>query len=155
MFRIVSTFLFAAAPFLSYPAAAQGPACAGAAQPGSIRLTVIATDLSNSQGEVAVTLYPDDARRFLAKKGKLLRVRVPARPPETTTCFWVAPGHYAIATYHDENGDRHFNRTLFSVKEGFGFSNDAPTTFGLPGFERARFAVSRDTVLRIRTRYPQ
>ena len=32
--------------------------------------------VSPAQGEVAVTLYPDDSRRFLAPKGKLARARV-------------------------------------------------------------------------------
>ena len=43
-------------------------------QPGSVRLTVIATELRNAQGEVAFTIYPDDSSRFLAKKGKLPRI---------------------------------------------------------------------------------
>ena len=154
MIRIVSLLsAVAAASFLAPAANAQGSACLGAPQTGSVRLTVVATDLRNAQGEVAITLYPDDSRRFLAKKGKLLRARVPTRSPETTACFWVSPGHYAVATYHDENGDHDFNRTLFTIKEGFGFSNDAPTTLGLPRFARVRFAVPGDTVVRIRTRY--
>src|SRR3546814_17710345 len=62
------------------------------------------------------------------------------RSPRTSACFWVTPGHYAVAIYHDENGDRKFNRTLTTPKEGFGFSNDAPTTFGLSSFAKVRFA---------------
>jgi uncharacterized protein (DUF2141 family) len=151
MIRTLS-ILAAGATALVASAASAAP-CLGTARPGNVRLTVVATDLRNAQGEVAFTLYPDDAGRFLAKKGKLLRARVPSRAPETTACFWVAPGHYAVATYHDENGDHNFNRTLFAVKEGFGFSNDAPTTLGLPRFERVRFAVPADTVIRVRTRY--
>jgi uncharacterized protein (DUF2141 family) len=134
-------------------AVAQGAACIGTRLPGSVRLNVVATELRSTQGEVAFTIYPDDSSRFLAKKGKLLRARVPSRSPDTSACFWVAPGHYAVATYHDENGDRHFNRTLFSIKEGFGFSNDAPTTLGLPSFEKVRFPVAADAEIRIRTRY--
>ncbi|WP_162139990.1 DUF2141 domain-containing protein [Sphingomonas sp. Mn802worker] len=135
------------------PAVAQGAACIGARQPGSVRLNVVATGLRNTQGEVAFTIYPDDRSRFLAKKGKVLRARVPSRTPDTSACFWVAPGHYAVATYHDENGDHHFNRTLFAIKEGFGFSNDAPTTLGLPSFDKVRFPVAANTEIRIRTRY--
>lgn len=153
MTRIVRLAAAVAGIALAVPAAAQGSACVGTRQPGSLRLALVATGVRSAQGEVAFTLYPDDSRRFLAKKGKLLRARVPSRSPETTACFWVMPGHYAVATYHDENGDRHFNRTLFSVKEGFGFSNDAPTTLGLPSFERVRFAVPGDMEIRISTRY--
>ena len=153
MTRTVSLIAAVTVLLLTGPAGAQASACIGARQPGSVRLTVIATELRNAQGEVAFTLYPDDPKRFLAKKGKLLRARVPARAPNAAACFWVSPGHYAVATYHDENGDRHFNRTLFSIKEGFGFSKDAPTTLGLPSFEKVRFAVPGNTEIRIRTRY--
>lgn len=130
--------------------------CDVAHNDGRIRLTVVATEVRNQSGEVAFTLYPDDARRFLAKGGKLLRIRVPARTPRTSICLLVPPGYYAVATYHDENDDHRFNHTLFSVKEGFGFSNDAPASVGLPRFGQARFSVGRqDVAIRIRTCYPR
>lgn len=123
---------------------------------GRVRLNVVATAVRSQSGEMAFTVYPDDARRFLAKGGKLLRIHVPAQAPRTSICLLVPPGHYALATYHDENGDHHFNHTLFSVKEGFGFSNDAPASFGLPKFANARFSVgNEDVAIRIRTRYPR
>ncbi|SOB87021.1 Uncharacterized conserved protein, DUF2141 family [Sphingomonas guangdongensis] len=145
--------LSAAALLLATAPAAQA-ACEGVTGAGKVRLTVAATTLRNAKGEVAVTVYPDDRKRFLAKGGKLLRARVPANAPVTEACFWLAPGHYAVATYHDENGDRDFNRTLFTIKEGFGFSNDAPTTLGLPSFDKVRFAVGQQGgTVRVRTRY--
>jgi uncharacterized protein (DUF2141 family) len=128
--------------------------CEGREGSGKVRLSVSATGIRASKGEYVVTLYPDDRSRFLAKGGKLARVRVPARAPVTTVCFWVPRGRYAIATYHDENGDRKFNRTLFSVKEGYGFSKDASTSLGLPQFERVRFQITTNEDIRITTRYP-
>lgn len=126
--------------FLSSPAAfAQN--CAGARTSATVRLEVEATGMRNAQGEVAFTVYNDDPKRFLASKGKLLRVRVPAAAPVTRACFWLPPGPYATTQYHDENGDRHFNRVLFTPKEGFGFSNDAPTSFGLPSLKAALFTL--------------
>ncbi|WP_294353294.1 DUF2141 domain-containing protein [uncultured Sphingomonas sp.] len=133
-------------------AAAQ--ACAGTSGAGKTRLSVTATEIRNAHGEMVFTLYPDDSSRFLAKGGKLARVRTPAQAPATTACFWVTPGSYAVATYHDENGDHDFNRTLFTIKEGFGFSNDAPTTLGLPSLSRVRFPVpAGGASIRVRTRY--
>jgi uncharacterized protein (DUF2141 family) len=135
------------------PAAAEA-ACAGQPGGGAIQLDVVATDVRNGAGEVAFTVYPDDSGRFLAKGGKLLRQRIPAAAGATRACFWLKPGYYAIAIYHDENGDHDFNRTLFSVKEGFGFSNDAPTTLGVPSFRAVRFPVSADRrTVRIKMRY--
>lgn len=128
--------------------------CAG--RPGADSLTVHVTGLRNAQGEVAVTLYPDDARRFLAPGGKLLRQRVKAEAPVSRACFWVpAPGVYAVTVYHDANADRDFNRNPLGLPtEGFGVSNDAPTKFGLPAFEMVRFRVKAgQSMIAIKMRY--
>jgi uncharacterized protein (DUF2141 family) len=120
------------------------------------RLSVQVSGVSPAQGEVAVTLYPDDSRRFLAPKGKLARARVKAQAPVTRACFWVpAPGVYAIAVYHDADGDRDFDRNAVGMPaEGFGFSNDAPTRIGLPAFDKVRFrARAGETILPIKMRY--
>nr|WP_286207644.1 DUF2141 domain-containing protein [Hephaestia sp. MAHUQ-44] len=143
-----------AAAALSAPPAHAAEACDGVAGAGKVKLTVTAEGVRSAAGEVAFTLYGDDQRRFLAKGGKAGRVRTASVAPRTSACFWVTPGHYAVAIYHDENGDRTFNRTLTTPKEGFGFSNDAPTTLGLPSFAKVRFAVpAGDMTMRIRMRY--
>ena len=44
--------------------------------------------------------------------------------------------------YHDINADHDFNRSLVGMPtEGYGFSNDAPTTIGLPAYNTVRFRV--------------
>lgn len=145
---------FAAGVLACAPASAWAQRCVGAAAPGTARLVVEAVGLRNAAGEVAFTIYPDDKRRFLARGGKLLRARVPARAPVTRACFNLQPGFYAVAQYHDENTDHDFNRTLVTPKEGFGFSNDAPTSIGLPKLETARFALPEGgRVMRMRMRY--
>ena len=136
------------------PAPALAQACAGVPGDGAVKLVAQATAVRHARGEVAFTIYPDDKRRFLAKGGKLLRVRTPARAGVTSACFWVRPGYYAVAVYHDENGDHDFNRTLWMPKEGFGFSRDAPTSTGLPSFANARFGVpAGGMTIRMTTRY--
>lgn len=129
--------------------------CAGAK--GGHTLSVKVTGVRAARGEVAVTIYPDDARRFLAPRGKLLRHRVKAEAPVTTACFWLpAPGTYAVAVYHDANGDHDFNRTGLAPAEGYGFSNDAPATVGFPAFEKVRFRVNAgESVTAVRLRYPR
>lgn len=135
-------------------AAASAQGCVGLAAPGTTRLVVEALGLRNAAGQVAFTVYPDDKRRFLASGGKLVRARVRAAAPVTRACFNLRPGSYAVAQYHDENGDHDFNRTLIAPKEGFGFSNDAPTSIGLPKLEAARFTLPPGgRVVRMRMRY--
>lgn len=136
-------------------AGAQAP-CWGAPGGGAVRLTVESVGVRSGAGEIAVTIFPDRRERFLARGAKLARVRAPAAAPVTTTCFWLKPGWYPVAVYHDENGDRDFNRTVFAPREGFGFSNDPPTMFGVPSFAKVRFQVGPgDTSVRIRMKYPR
>lgn len=138
----------AAAPAAAAP-------CPAAIAPGLVRVTVEANGVRSGAGEVAFTVYPDIRSRFLSKGGKLTRLRIKATAGTTTACFALAPGYYPIAIYHDANGDRDFNRTLFAPKEGFGFSNDAPATFALPSFEKVRIRVGPGpSTVRIRMRYP-
>lgn len=123
---------------------------------GSTRLIVQISSLTSGVGEVAVTVYPSDPRKFLAPSGKLLRVRVKASAPVTRVCFNLPrPDAYAVAVYHDANANRDFDRNRLGMPtEGFGFSNDAPTKFGVPSFDAARVAVKAgETLLRVRMRY--
>ncbi len=136
------------------PAAAHAEeACAGG--PGGVRLSVEVTGVRNTEGDVAVTVYPDDPHRFLAPGGKLLRVRTPARAPTTTACFDLPAGAYAVLAHHDANRDHQMNRDWKGFpSEGFGFSNDAPTPIGFPAFKAARFVLKAgDPPLRVRMRY--
>jgi len=115
--------------------------CALTRTPTSSRLTVQVNGVRPPVGEVAITVYPDDKRRFLAKGGKLARQRVKAAQ-SVRACFWVPQGSYAVAVYHDRDGDRDFDRTLVGLPaEGFGFSNDPETKTGLPPLSAVRFRV--------------
>ncbi len=123
-----------------------------------VRLRLTVTGVNKAEGLITITVYPSDPSRFLSPGGKLARLRVPAQAPITTACLAVPAdqaGVLAIAVYHDANGDHDFNRTMLGMPaEGYGFSNDAPTTFGLPSFDSARFnALAGDTSLTIPMHY--
>lgn len=125
-------------------------------RPTATRLLVQVGRLKSDQGEVAITVYPSDPRRFLAPGGKLLRVRTKADTPVTQACFYLPkPDVYAVAVYHDANANRDFDRNAVGLpSEGFAFSNDAPSKLGAPAFEKARFTTRPgDNVLRVKMRY--
>lgn len=128
--------------------------CEGDRTATSAKLVVQVNRIKAPTGEVAITVYPDDVKRFMAPGGKLLRDRVKAAS-HVRACFWLPPGTYAVSVYHDEDGDRDFDRTLVGVPtEGFGFSNDAETKIGLPALSAARFRLRPgEKVLPIRMRY--
>ena len=146
---VLGTALFGATA-----AAAQGP-CTG--PPSATRLYVTIQNVRASQGLIALTLYADDSRRFLARRGALYVGRVPARAPVTRACIHLpSPGTYALAIYHDADANRRFNRSAIGLPaEGYGFTNNPGTLFGLPSFRSVRLAVPRtNTSTTIRMRYP-
>ncbi len=143
----------------SQPAAAQGPTpppgCTG--HPSDTWLTVIAEGLRSGDGLLAVTLYDDNPRKFLAKGGSLYVGRVQANAGTTRACIFVPqPGVYALALYHDDNANQKFDRTIIGLPaEGYGFSNNASTLAGLPSFRSVRLNVARTGLTtRIHMKYP-
>jgi hypothetical protein len=67
---------------------------------------------------------------------------VPANEGDTTVVFSnIEPGQYALAAWHDENG----NGRVEIPQEGFAYGNNAPYP---PEFEAASIAVSSNTITR-------
>jgi len=108
-----------------------------------VQLHVSVSGMRSGNGLVAITVYGDDPDDFLAPGQKLGRVRVTAQANVTEACLAVPEREsYAITVYHDENGDRDFNRNLFGYPlEGYGVSNDGTTLFGIPSYDAARFTA--------------
>lgn len=125
--------LFAGALAVIATLLAAGPAAA-------TYLRVSVTDLRSTDGTVHVALY-DSADAFAKSDGMLADLVVPASAP-TATFDHLKPGIYAVAVYHDENANGHFDRGFLGIpKEGYGFSNDATAFLGAPEFADAAFPV--------------
>jgi uncharacterized protein (DUF2141 family) len=139
---------------LAPPAAAQEHPGCETASPTRLRLAV--HGVRSADGNVTVALYGDNPEDFLARGKRLQRERVPAREGTVSLCFALPhPGTYAVALYHDEDGDKRLTRSFIGLPtEGYGFSRDAPTAFGLPNFEDVAFsAAPGETRLEIKMRY--
>lgn len=154
-----ATLAAAGALTLSAPGAnaqaAPPPGCTGPAS--GVWLNVVVDGVRNANGLVAITLYEDNSRRFLAKKGSLYVGRVPAHSGTTRGCIFVPrTGVYALAIYHDENADRGFGRNGLGLPaEGYGFSNNPSTIAGLPSFRSVRLNVPRSGLTtRVHLKYP-
>lgn len=147
--------LLAAAVGVSAPALGQDDGCTG--PPSATKLFVVVSNVRAAKGLIAVTLYADDRSRFLAHHGSLYVGRVPATAPVTRMCIHLPqPGTFALAVYHDEDGDRKFKRSMLGLPaEGYGFSNHASTIFGLPNFRSVRIAVPRSGMeTAVKLKYP-
>ncbi len=121
-----------------------------------VRLHVEIDDVRSATGTVTVVLYGNNRKDFLTKGKRINRIRIPANGRVVRGCMVApTPGQYAIAFYHDENSDRHFDRTFIGLpEEGYGFSNDASAMMGLPAFRDVLFsAADGDTTLKMKMRY--
>lgn len=140
----------------STAAVAATPNCAGPRSDTWINVTV--DGVRNGNGLMAVTLYADEPRKFLAKKGSLYVGRVDASASETRMCLFVPkPGVYALAVYHDEDSSTNLKRSgvLGLPEEGFGFSNNPPTIASIPSFRSVRLNISKSGLsTRIHLKYP-
>jgi uncharacterized protein (DUF2141 family) len=68
----------------------------------------------------------------------------------------LAPGTYAVAVVHDENGNGRLDRNLLGVpSEGYGVSNNRTYALSAPRWDEAKFtlAANDQTVLRVSLRY--
>ncbi|MDB5369356.1 MAG: hypothetical protein JWP20_914 [Roseomonas sp.] len=137
-------FLLPAPPLAAAGAAPEATACDAATAPAGPRIEVVVSGARTDTGNMTITLYGSDPRRFLASGGRIARQRVPVRGGLAAACFAVpTPGEYAVAVYHDEDNDHDFKRNMIGLPaEGYGFSNDAPARLGLPSFDSARFHAS-------------
>jgi uncharacterized protein (DUF2141 family) len=122
-------------------AAATIPAkTAGAGSTGP--LTVRLVGLRSARGQAGCLLYgaekgfPSDPREALQ------RFWCPIAGSESACAFSaVAAGTYAVACFHDENGNGRMDRGLFGIPaEGWVVSNNAKGFLGPPSFAAAKFA---------------
>lgn len=122
---------------------------------GAAELIVEVQGVRNDHGRVRVAVCT--AETFLTADCPH-EVSVPAaRGTVAVPVTGVRPGTYALQSYHDENGNAHFDRGFLGIpEEGIGFGNDAPIYTGPPGFERASIEVREPrTVSHLRLRYFQ
>jgi uncharacterized protein (DUF2141 family) len=123
-------------------------------------LTIVVDGLRNGRGQVGCRLYrPSEDFARDDSPAIVGRQLVPIEDRRARCVFaGLAPGRYAVALMHDENGNRRLDTNLVGIPvEGFGFTNNAePHTFGPPTFDEAAVVVraGRTTAQRVRVMYP-
>jgi len=106
-------------------------------------LEVAITGLASDDGDVHVALY-DRPEAFPKSDGMRVETQVAIRDRRATVTFAdLQPGSYAIAVYHDANGNHDFDQGFLGIPlEDYGFSAGARAFFGPPSFTEAAFKVS-------------
>ncbi len=121
----------------------EAPAICGARFP---QLEVLVTGVE-AKGILTVELYAPSKRDFLRKDSRLKRIRVPAESGSQTVCFDLpAAGRYALAAYHDVDGDRDLARKWNMMPaEPFAISSNKPLRLGVPRFDEVAFSAGERT----------
>lgn len=137
---IAAPLIMAAMPLPQIQPHPQGPVLAGAGLPSSILVQI--DGLRSNRGQIMACMtanpktFPD-----CQKDPNARHLTVPAMNGETVQFKDVPQGRYAIALFHDENGNGRMDKMMMLPREGFGFSRDAPLQFGPPRFGAASFQV--------------
>ena len=114
------------------------------------QLEVSVTNLRSQKGVVRLCLTRDP-RHFprCQDDPAALSLSAPAAKAATLTFHAVPAGDYAIAAFHDENGNSKLDTFARIPREGFGFSRNPPIRFGPPRFGEARISVGQGIVRQI------
>ena len=128
------------------PSRADTPEACDPAAPATIQVTV--EKVRSSKGLITAVLYDDNPATFLKTGARLDRIRVEAHEGETTLCLTApAAGRYSVALYHDENGNKKFDRDFLGIpSEGYGFSQNPGFRFGKPDVEETLFTLDGEPV---------
>jgi uncharacterized protein (DUF2141 family) len=97
--------------------------------------------LRSTRGVIRLCLTTDPKSFPDCKGGNGHSRTIPAT--ETSTRFeGLAPGTYALAVIHDENGNARLDTFMGMPREGFGFSRNPGIGFGPPRFRSTSFTVT-------------
>lgn len=123
----------------------------------SVSTVSVAVDgLKNQRGQVCLSLYAN-AQGFPAQGQAAARAQcIKASTKPVSIAFRnLKPGNYAIALFHDANGNGKLDTNNFGIpKEGFGFSRNPRILMGAPKFSDAAFGVKGgNTNIQIRMKY--
>ena len=135
-FVVGGAALVAAAASLALPSPA---AAATGCVAGKPSVVVHVAGFKQAQGRLKISLYGSDSSRWLAKGGRLSKVKVPVTGRAMDICLPVpAPGRYAVAVHHDLNLNGERDR-----QDGGGYSGNPKVSLfnPKPSFAKAAFAV--------------
>jgi len=133
---IVAAFLIA-----STSAAGQQPSAGESPTTG--RIVIHVTGLGSSKAPLRIAVFNTE-QTWLRDGSALYRTILdPDGPQGEWTIERAAYGEYAVAAFHDTNGNGELDRNFFGMpKEPYGFSNDARGVFGPASWQDARVRVN-------------
>jgi uncharacterized protein (DUF2141 family) len=111
-------------------------------------------NLRNDRGTVRICVTGDQAY-FPACQRDPAKVSITVPAANASADLTLAgPGNYAVAVFHDENGNGKLDKVLGIPREGFGFSRNPAIRLGPPRYAEARMTLEPGRTSRtVRLRY--
>ena len=121
-------------------------------------VSVRISGLESSKGAVMSSIFKgsDGFPSSHAKAHKKAVVQI-SGGKATVTFKGLPPGDYAVAAFHDENGNKKLDKGMFGApSEGWGVSNNPTARLRAPRWGEAKFTVPEGGTknLNIKLRYP-
>ena len=118
------------------------------AQSAIVEVTI--TGIENTDGTIKIGIY--DSKSSFPTSGKEIQ-GAKVKPTKTGSLNYtfenLPDGDYAIAVWHDENGNKKLDKKFGIPKENYGFSKNIFGFFGPPDFEDVSFKVANGKVIKL------
>ena len=137
--------------FAALALAAALPALAGAAEPGSLTITV--SGIRNTSGALIACVMPTQQGFPTCQKSRTATRQTMRITGSTMTVRFtnLRPGSYAASVQHDEDGNGQLKTNFIGMpKEGIGLSNNSG---GFPRWARSVFRFDGSGAIAITMRY--
>lgn len=114
-----------------------------------IAFTVEITNIRQKTGQVRLSLFKPCAG-FPTNCQPLASQATNATGESISVTFRIEPGDYAVAVYHDVNGNKQLDKKLFGIpKEPYGFSNNFRPRFSPPTFQDCKVGITGESKTQI------
>lgn len=112
----------------------------------SLEINIIG--LKSNKGEILLQLF-DDEDKIISNNIAIIKDK---------KCSLIIPnlkrGNYIVNYFHDENENKKLDTNFFGIpSEGYGFSNNASGTFGIPSIKDRLFNINRNTIITLTINY--
>ncbi|GAB4015859.1 DUF2141 domain-containing protein [Spirosoma migulaei] len=103
-------------------------------------LTIDIQNIRSQKGSVYIALFKPDSG--FPEGNPVEGKKADIKGSNAQTIFSIEPGEYAVAVFHDENGNGILDKRIFGMpKEPYGFSNNFRPRLSAPKFKDCQFSV--------------
>lgn len=119
------------------------------------KLRIVVNQLPNQKGEICMRIYAKEQGFPQSSKNVVQSGCTKITGRSAIKEFYGLPyGTYAVALFHDENGDGKLNTNFLGIpREGFGISNNPTLSTSAPKFKNSSFPLKGDTTIKIGMKY--